>query len=601
MKQLEGWGINLFKWQKIGLKNRLFIIFIIIQLLIIAFSFYYFSTNHRSFYLEQERISLNHYSNLILNEIGENGFEDSNYLRRKVDEWAKDTGSRITIIDISGKVLADSDYEISKMDNHRNRPEIAEAIEQRDSADSIRYSNTIEEDMLYFAQPIINNDRVEGVVRAARSLNFIRSVLIEDIKSYLFFFVILALITIFISWKLTSGIIRPLEKMTETAGKISEGDLSQRIPVRRYSSEIENLARMFNHMASELEEKMSEISKEKNRIEAILESMVDGVIATDKNGRISLINPAAKEIFNIEQDIKGKELISSLFSHRIDMYLEEALNSKESISREIIYQNRDKKIIQATFIPLLDEEEEVNGGVIVLTDITELRKLETVRNDFVANVSHELRTPLTSIVGYLDTLLESDIENPELRNKFLNIIKEETDRLSILIKDLLNLSQIESKSFDLKPENFKDVFDKVYNLLKDSAEKKDININLDIEEGLPPVYMVKQQIEQVLINLIDNAVKYTSEGGEIDIEMKKVNDKVCFSVEDNGMGIPEEDQERIFERFYRVDKARSRELGGTGIGLSIVRNIIKQHGSKIKVESKEGEGSKFSFNLKIAH
>ena len=389
--------------------------------------------------------------------------------------------------------------------------------------------------------------------------------------------------------------------MTETAGKISEGDLSQRIPVRRYSSEVENLARMFNHMASELEEKMGEISKEKNRIEAILESMVDGVIATDKDRRISLINPAAKEIFNIEEDIKGRELISSLFSHRIDMYLEEALEARESISREIIYQNPDKKIIQATFIPLLDEKDNVNGGVIVLTDITELRKLETVRNDFVANVSHELRTPLTSIVGYLDTLLESDIEDPEIRNKFLNIIKEETDRLSILIKDLLNLSQIESKTFDLKPENFKDVFDKVYNLLKDSAEKKEININLDIEEGLPPVYMVKQQIEQVLINLIDNAIKYTPEGGEIDIELKKVDDKVYFSVEDNGMGIPEDDQERIFERFYRVDKARSRSLGGTGIGLSIVRNIIKQHSSEINVESKEREGSKFSFYLKIAN
>jgi len=591
----------LFNWQKIGLKNRLFIIFIIIQLLIISFSFYYFSTNHRNFYLEQEKISLNHYTNFILNEIEENGLQNNDYLRRKVDQWAEDTGSRITIIDINGKVLADSDYDISIMDNHRDRPEIAQAIEDKDSADSIRYSNTIEEDMLYFAQPIINNEQVKGVVRTARSLDFIRSVLIDDIKNYLIFFLVLALITIFISWKLTSGIIKPLEQMTETAGKISEGDLSQRIPVRKYGSEVENLSRMFNHMASELESKISEISKEKNRIEAILESMVDGVIATDKQGRISLINPAAKKIFNIDQDITGRELISSLFSHRIDMYLEEALDAKESLSREIIYQNPDKKIIQATFIPLLDERDNVNGGVIVLTDITELRKLETVRNDFVANVSHELRTPLTSIVGYLDTLLQSDIKDPEIRNKFLNIIKEETDRLSILIKDLLNLSQIESKTFDLKPENFREVFDKVHNLLQDNIKKKDIKVKLDIEEGLPPVYMVKHQIEQVLINLIDNAVKYTPKGGEINIKMKKEDDKVYFAVKDNGMGIPEEDQERIFERFYRVDKARSRSYGGTGIGLSIVRNIIKQHSSEIKVESTEGEGSKFSFYLKIAH
>jgi two-component system phosphate regulon sensor histidine kinase PhoR len=283
------------------------------------------------------------------------------------------------------------------------------------------------------------------------------------------------------------------------------------------------------------------------------------------------------------------------------MYLERALEKKESISREINYQNPDKKIIQATFIPLIDQEDNINGGVIVLTDITELRKLETVRNDFVANVSHELRTPLTSILGYLDTLIESDIKDQKIRNKFLRIIKEETDRLSILIKDLLNLSEIESQTFDLKPESFSEVLDKVYNLLADNAYRKNIDIKLNVEDNLPPVYMVKQQIEQVIINLLDNAIKYTPEGGNINIEVKKSGDKMFFSIQDSGIGIPEEDKKRIFERFYRVDKARSRSMGGTGIGLSIVRNIIKQHSSEISVESEEGKGSKFTFYLKIAH
>jgi two-component system phosphate regulon sensor histidine kinase PhoR len=593
----------LLKWNKIGIKNRLFIIFIIIQLLIIALSFYYFSNNHRNFYLEQERISLRHYTNLIIDEIKEDGYNfNSQYLESKVDIWSDNTESRITAVDIDGKVLADSHHDIEKMDNHKNRPEIKSALDSNKASSFIRYSNTIDEDMLYLAQAITIDGQTVGILRSARSLNLIRDVLIDDIKSYLFFFVILALITVYLSWKLTSGIVKPLEKITETAGKISEGDLSQRIPVRKYSSEIENLAKSFNYMASELEGKIKEISQEKNRIETILESMVDGVIATDKDGRITLINPAAQEIFNIDKEqTKGKELISTLFSHRIDMYLERALEKRESISREINYQNPEKKIIQATFIPLIDNKDNVNGGVIVLTDITELRKLETVRNDFVANVSHELRTPLTSILGYLDTLIESDIKDQKIRNKFLRIIKEETDRLSILIKDLLNLSEIESQTIDLKPENFRDVLDKVYNLLADNAYRKNIDIKLDVEDNLPPVYMVKQQIEQVIINLLDNAIKYTPEDGNINIKVIKSDDKIYFSIEDSGIGVPEEEQERIFERFYRVDKARSRSMGGTGIGLSIVRNIIKQHSSEICIESEEGKGSKFTFYLKIAH
>ncbi len=592
----------MLKWNKLGIKNRLIIIFVIIQLLIIALSFYYFSTNHREFYLEQEKISLEHYSQLMLNNISIEEIENGNgILEKKAADWSNDSETRITIIAAGGKVLADSHYEISEMDNHRNRPEVIEAIGSDSSGSAIRYSDTIGEEMLYYALPIKNQGELIGILRTARPLQFIRSVLIEDIKSYLFFFVILAVITILLGWRLTYSIVKPLETVTETAEKISEGDLSQRIPVRKYDSEIEKLARMFNFMAEELEDKITEISQEKNRIEAILESMVDGVIAVDKEARVSLINPAARRIFNIEAEkVRGKELISTLFSHRIDMYLERAFDKKESISREIKYKNPDEKIIHATFIPLLDEKENVNGGVIVLTDITELRKLETVRNDFVANVSHELRTPLTSMVGYLDTLLESDIEDSKTRDRFLKIIKEETDRLSILIKDLLNLSKIESQSFDLEADDFKEVLNKVLNLLQKKAEDKNIDFEVEAAEDLPLVYMVREQIKQVLINLIDNAIKYTPAGGKITVRVEKEGDKVYFSVKDNGMGIPQADQERIFERFYRVDKARSRELGGTGIGLSIVRNIVKHHGSEIQVKSREGAGSEFYFYLKAA-
>ena len=547
-------------------------------------------------------MSLEHYSELMLNNINRKEIiNSSSSLEVKAADWSDDSETRITIIALDGRVLADSHYNIAEMDNHRNRPEISEAIRSRSSGNEIRYSETISEEMLYYAVPIIDKGELIGILRTARPLEFIRSVLIEDIKSYLFFFIILAVITIFLGWRLTDSIVKPLETVTETAEKISEGDLAQRIPVRRYNSEIEKLARMFNFMADELEDKIIEISQEKNKIEAILESMVDGVIAVDENGEISLINTAARRIFNIEaEEIEGKSLITTLFNHRIDMYLQRAFDTKESIKREIKYKNPEQKIIQATFIPLLDDEKNINGGLIVLTDITELRKLETVRNDFVANVSHELRTPLTSIVGYLDTLLESNVEDQELRNKFLKIIKDETDRLSNLINDLLNLSKIESQSIDLESDDFEEVLNKVINLLRKNAEDKDIKFKVEIADELPPVYMVREQIKQVLINLIDNAIKYTPEGGEIKINVEEEGDKVYFSVKDSGMGIPKADQERIFERFYRVDKARSRSFGGTGIGLSIVRNIIKQHGSNIQVKSREGVGSEFFFYLKAA-
>ncbi|ODS50643.1 MAG: two-component system, OmpR family, phosphate regulon sensor histidine kinase PhoR [Halanaerobium sp. 4-GBenrich] len=599
MLLLEGWDINLLKWNKIGIKNRLSVIFIVIQLLIIGLSFYYFSINHREFYLEQEKISLEHYSQLMLNNIEESEIKNfSPNLEEKAADWSDDSETRITIIAADGRVLADSHYEISEMDNHRNRPEVVQAVRSNDFGNEIRYSETIGEKMLYYAVPINSDGEIIGILRTARPLSFIRGVLVEDIKSYLFFFVILAFITIILGWRLTYSIVKPLETVTETAEKISEGDLTQRIPVRKYNSEIEKLARMFNYMADELEDKVTEISQEKNRIEAILESMVDGVIAVDKDGEITLINPAASRIFNIEAEkIEGKDLLTTLFSHRIEMYLQRAFDTKKSIKREIKYKNPEQKIIQATFIPLLDEEDKITGGVIVLTDITELRKLETVRNDFVANVSHELRTPLTSIVGYLDTLLESDVEDPEIRNKFLKIIKEEADRLSILIKDLLNLSEIESHTFDLKPGSFKNVLNKVIKLMEKNAEKKEIELQFEIADDLSPVYMVREQIKQVLINLFDNAIKYTPRAGKIKITVRQIDDKVYFSIKDNGMGIPQADQERIFERFYRVDKARSRAFGGTGIGLSIVRNIIKQHGSEIQVKSREGEGSEFYFYL----
>jgi len=593
--------ISLLKWSKQSIRNKIFIIFVFVQLLIIGLAFYYFTHNHTNFYINQLKVNLKNSASLML--VGDKLAIKNKELvtpKRKINEWSNSIEARITIINQAGEVLADSHFDETAMNNHLNRPEIEALNSGKEYATASRLSDTLEEEMFYLAVPIINNQEKVGYLRIAKSLSFINNVLKEDIRNYLLFFIILGGITIFLSWRLTIGIISPLEKMTTTAEKIAHGDLKQRIELNNSENEIAKLASMFNYMTSQLDQKIEEISSEKSRVEAILTNMIDGVIATDVERKVLLINPAARKIFNVSEEIVlGKELISSIIHHPLDIYLQEALEKQQTINREIIYQNQGKKILQVHFTTISDHNGNVSGGVIVLTDVTELRKLETVRNDFVANVSHELRTPLTSIIGYLDTLLENDLDR-QTEHSFMKIIKKEADRLAILIKDLLNLSKIEGKQPELKPDSLAYIIEKTIELLKESADKKDISININIEKNLPFVYMVSAQIEQVMINLIDNAIKYTPPDGTIKINAYQKEDKVYISIKDNGIGIPYTDQKRIFERFYRVDKARSRELGGTGIGLSIVKNIIKRHGSEIVLESELGSGSIFTFFLKIA-
>lgn len=585
-----------------GLRNQLLLIIIIVILIIIGAIFYYFARNHRNFYIEQLKNSLQNEAMLIkANE----EVQIENQTPAQLDEWSKEWGkkinARITIVDESGIVLADSRHDPANMDNHIDRPEIKEVSNGTGVGSSIRFSNTLNMDMLYLAIPVTTSrGELAGVIRLAKSLQNINQVVKNYLKQYFFFFISLLLISIALIWRFTSNLINPLQEMTELVSEIAGGNYSKRINLKGNNREIKKLKQKFNFMAEKLDNKIKEISTEKNKIKAILSSMVDGLIAIDEKQNVILINPAARKMLSLQKvEINGKSLTSTVRNHRLSNFMEEALTERNIISQEIVLNREEEKILRCHFAPIINEKEKLLGGVIVMTDITELRHLEQVRKEFVANVSHELKTPLTSIIGYVDTLLESNEIDQETSQRFLRVIKDEADRLEFLIQDLLHLSKVEQENPDLKPGYIQEVADRTINRLREKAEKKNVKLRGEYEDDLPPVFMIREQIEQVLVNLVDNSIKYTEQDGEVIIRLSPRGDQIKIEVEDNGIGIPYEDQDRIFERFYRVDKARSRELGGTGIGLSIVKHIVQNHNSKINLESTPGEGSRFWFDLKI--
>ncbi|HKL76019.1 MAG TPA: ATP-binding protein [Halanaerobiales bacterium] len=595
----------MLKWNNFSLKKQLIIIFVIIQILILSVIYFYFTDRQSEFYIEQLKVSLKNEAKLIISKEIIN--IDANNLNKKtrnrLDKWSKKWGkeidARITMINKDGKVIADSTYNPEKMDNHLNRPEIQEVIKDSESGSAIRRSDTLKIDMLYMALPVIKNGEIVAFMRLAKSLEEINNVVKENLKNYIIFFLIVLIFSLILLGRFTSDLIKPIQKMSKIAAKIADGNYGESINLKSHSKEIDKMTQQFNLMSKKLEKKINEISEEKNKAEAILSSMVDGVIATDENGEIMLINPAAREMLFIdEKHVRDKDFIQVVRNYKINELLEKVLKENDIISQEILLQREEEKILRCHFASITNEENNIKGGVIVFTDITELRRLEQVRKDFVANVSHELKTPLTSIIGYVDTLLENENINKNTKNKFLKIIKDEADRLGILIQDLLNLSKFEDSNPELNPGNINNLINKTVSILEEKAGKKNISIKTKMAEDSLQVYMIKEQIEQVMINLIDNAIKYTPEDGEIEIKVLEKENKVLVEVIDNGIGIPQKDQQRIFERFYRVDKARSRSMGGTGIGLSIVKHIIKSHDSEINLESESGKGSKFWFYLK---
>jgi two-component system phosphate regulon sensor histidine kinase PhoR len=524
-------------------------------------------------------------------------FQD--YARKAKD----DINARVTLIDINGNVLGDSVLDKDSMVNHTNRPEIKEAL-QGNIGESARYSSSLQEQMYYFAAPVKSDGRVLGVVRVSiprseiqAGQNQIRLIIGTAILAAMILMVI-------VSATVTPSVILPLRRMTEAAREMAEGKLDAVLPVTS-DDEIGSLSEGLNYMALRLKESIRQITEERNRIKAILASMNDGVIAIDRSGNILLINPAVEQIFNIKyEQCLGKSLIEIVRNYELEILLKSVLESGKSVIKELQILAPDPRSFRISTAPLTSETGLV-GVVAVMRDVTVFRQVEKMKTDFVANVSHELRTPLTSIKGFVETLLDGALADPETARRFLEIINEETNRLNRLITDLMSLSNIEAERLRIKksPVDLGKLIINTVSILSPQAKNKGIEISVNITDSIPVVECDEDMIGQLLINLIDNAIKYTPHKGTIAVSAEpcsegiKMAKGIKVAVKDTGIGIPVESTPRLFERFYRVDKARSREMGGTGLGLAIVKHILEVHNGSIEVESRIGQGSTFTFYL----
>lgn len=528
---------------------------------------------------------------LFIKEYKLQNTSDFNYMSF-VNEIHKDIDTRITIIGEDGTVRADTNEDPAKMNNHLNRAEVIDAIRTDKVGTSIRYSNTVKADFLYVAIPV-HIDGQTWIVRVSKQLVEIKElnqhILNVAVISIICAAIFAMLMSIFVSKRIT----RPIDALTEIANEIAEGDFGRKIYITA-NDQIGELAQSFNKMSHTLNLSMNELRQRNSELEAILNSMINGIIAVDQNKNIILINKFCFEILDLPQNyvVENESMYKIIRNEEIAQMVEVSMDEGLPQMKELRYVHSEKTL-RIYVNPIFTIAREIIGSIVVIQDVTQIRKLEQMRSDFVSNVSHELKTPLTSIRGFVDTLKNGAIHQPDTAMRFLDIIDIESDRLYRLINDILLLSEIES--MDREPEQtqveLKSVTEEVIDFLELKAHDKGLKLSAAYEGELF-IKANRDRIKQMLINLIDNGIKYT-EKGEVKVDIHTQGSWVMIRVSDTGIGFSDEHKERLFERFYRVDKGRSRNQGGTGLGLSIVKHIVLLYKGKISVESVPGKGTTF--------
>lgn len=503
-----------------------------------------------------------------------------------VKELGGQVHARITIVELDGRVIADSEEDPLKMDNHRTRTEIAQALEGG-TGRYLRVSETLGQEMLYIAVPVRKDNKTVRVIRASRFLKDIRTVSRELNSKILLITSIILTISLFAAFLFARALYRPVGELSAAIKRVACHDFNVRVLLKE-QDELKEVAESFNTMTDEMQGLFAELTRQKEELNSIITSLQEGLLVLDREERVLIANKSLQEITG-QALAAGKFYWETLREPGINEVIKRVREDRSNHVEEIELNNMIF-LCSATFLNLKEEV------VLVLHDITEIKKLEKIKTDFVLNVSHELRTPLTSIKGFIDTIEEGELSDENRR--YLEIIKRNTDRLINVVSDLLALSELEEKSFMLEPDAVKmpELIERVFKVFEDRIRSKGFSIDIQSPAGLPPVMGDPFKLEQVFINLFDNAIKYTENGG-ISIEMSASEQNVIISMSDTGPGIPPEHTSRIFERFYVVDKSRSKKLGGTGLGLSIVKHIILLHNGKIAVESTPGKGTKFVITL----
>ncbi|MBZ2175676.1 cell wall metabolism sensor histidine kinase WalK [Schnuerera sp. xch1] len=452
----------------------------------------------------------------------------------------------------------------------------------------------------HLAYPVFNKvGQVKGILYITDDLKDVYKT-IDDTKTILINATLLALsITVILGFLIASSITEPIRDVTKKAEKMAKGDFDQFVEVKS-NDEMGQLASMFNYLTLKLKDTIHEMDLEKSKLDTIFNYMADGVIAVDTNGYIIHANPVAVDILELE-NIPEKGFLSQNLLPMKKINLEKIdYEDSDTLEGDQIAKINNS-IYQVKYAPFRNEKDDVGGVIIVFQDITEQHKLDNMRKEFVANVSHELKTPITTIKSYTETLMGYGDIDRELSHKFLTVIDDECDRMNRIVKDLLQLSNLDynKTKWNMAECSIKRLIEDICFKLDFSVREKNHNLNLNIEDDLPNIVIDRDGIEQVILNIISNAIKYTPNNGEINISAKRQNNNIVITVNDNGIGIPEEDKKRIFERFYRVDKGRSRELGGTGLGLSIAKQIVEAHGGNIILRSKYNVGTEVIIVLPI--
>jgi len=510
---------------------------------------------------------------------------------------SRPTASRVTVIAADGRVLGDSEVavdDLPRVENHGARPEVLAALAGGVGRDR-RTSSTIGASLLYVALPISDGGRVIGVIRVALPVTAVTSSYAAIHRVMLAGGLVALAVAFAIGLFVARRVTKPVVQMQTIAHRMSEGDFTVRAPIRS-PDEIGALGRALNGLAARLREKVHDLGHEQAKATAILDGMIEGVIAVDGRDIILLMNERARSMFGLDATRgEGKPFLEVIRNTELHEAFREGrgVDGGNVSHRELRLASPVERRLQVNAVPLRLGANEV-GVVMVLHDVTELRRLEQVRTEFVANVSHELRTPLTAIQGYLETLLAGALEEQEHARRFLEIVFRHTERLGRLLNDLMDLSNIELGRVALKlaPTRLDEAVDAVLAIIGPKAKSGKVGLRSQLPRDLPPVLADRDRLVQILINLVDNAVKYTPEGGRVTVLVQEPADGwIEVDVVDTGIGIPPSDLPRITERFYRVDKARSRELGGTGLGLAIVKHLVFAHGGQLKIESEPGRGT----------
>jgi two-component system phosphate regulon sensor histidine kinase PhoR len=525
-------------------------------------------------------------------------FEESQELDAFVNRWSEKLEVRITIINKDGTVIAESYEDKLEMDNHSNRPEIIEAYKNGQGS-SIRFSQTLSDRYYYRALPIQLDGQDVGVVRLALPLQSVSTGIAQLHGALLGTTILITIIAVIIAVIIANQVTKPLTNLTKAANEISYGELEKAqetiTSISSTTNEIAVLILAFREMTAQLELQIAKLEMEDSKMSAVLGVMTDGILIVDEAGSVQLINPAAEVMFELDHEkIINQSIIKALRHHEIvDLWQKSLATSTQQ--RAPIELPSKKQYLQCIVTPLGSS---LPGSQLLLfQDFSQIRRLETVRQDFISNISHELRTPLASLKALTETLQEGALDDPPAAKHFLNRMETEVDSLSLMVSELIELSRIESGKVPLilKDTAPIDLITQSVERLRLQAERSELNVEIYCDTNLPLVLADENRLEQVLVNLLHNAIKFTTAGGEIIVSAEKRNEYVLFSVQDTGIGIPSNDLERIFERFYKTDRARS--SGGTGLGLAISRHIVENHNGQIWAESNEGLGSTFYFSI----